>query len=424
MQMDSKASIEERTRHWLETSYLAAIASLGRPEDGVYDASGQPRQLNQYAFQEVQRKLKIFRWLDRLSFRNFIDVGAGFDQYPNLVRERYGVPSYFSDFAHSLILPYGGAEFGRLDHAVTLNIARLPFANDTFDMVLASEVLEHLVSPVEAIAELLRVSRKYVLMTSLEALSSGRWDRLRKHLRVDVRQPHVERNFFLLHELTAVFGDDWHHENLLYDRTLPVSSFEVPLADQERAYRAIKSVGAFADALCKAVSVTDHRPGSMGILLVKAKAGASVGSPASTDHDLARWLIERTAAGQRAGYGLVARIRDGTAPFAEPDRPIAAPLRALVRCPDCRGPLDPAGSGLRCPACRTSFRGEYGVPILYPTGPASAWAPDADWIERLCEGDPRRVRIVRRVVARLRRNEAPPGTMRRLLWQLDRLASG
>jgi SAM-dependent methyltransferase len=152
----TKDAVEERTRHWLESNYLAAIANLHDEAHGVYDGNGQPRRLTRYHFQEVQRKLKIFRWLDRMDFSSFIDIGSGFDQYPNLVRQRYGVPAYYSDFAHSMNLPYGGAEHGKLDNAVTLNIVRLPFADNTFDVVMSSEVLEHLVRPVDCIAELLR----------------------------------------------------------------------------------------------------------------------------------------------------------------------------------------------------------------------------------------------------------------------------
>jgi len=414
----SKAAVEERTRHWLEANYLSALANLPDPSSGVFDRDGQLRCLTQYGFQEVQRKLKIFRWLDRFQFDSFIDVGSGFDYYPALVRERYGVETFFSDFAHSMNLPYGGGEFGKRDHSITLNIARLPFADDAFDVVLASEVLEHLVRPLEALAELMRVARKYVVITSLEALSATRWQRLLSHLRVDPTQPHVERNFFLLHELAAVFGPDWHHENLLHDPTLPASAF-APESVREAAYRDLRTTEAFAAALGGAVTVTDHRQGSMGILVAKPKAGAPVGAPRDDDHALARWLVERTGANQATLYRLVEQIRAGTAPFAEPDRPIAAELLARVRCPDCLGVLAAAGSGAHCAACGTIFAGEYGVPILYPLRFPDP-RPEAEWLARLAQGDPHRRRIIRRAARRLRRNEPSPGPLRRLVQHLDR----
>lgn len=412
----TKDAVEERTRHWLESNYLSAIANLHDAAHGVYDGNGQPQRLNRYHFQEVQRKLKIFRWLDRLQFSSFIDIGSGFDQYPNLVRERYRVPAYYSDFAHSMNLPYGGAEYGKLDNAITLNIVRLPFADNTFDVVMSSEVLEHLVRPIDAIAELLRVTRKYLIMTSLEALSTNRWQRWLSHMRVDVTQPHVERNFFLLHELEATFGTaGWHHENLFYDNTLPASSFE-PVAVQEAAYAAIRDADQFAKALSAAVAVNDHRPGSMGILTVKAKAGGEP-QPAGDPEPLARWLIDRTAAGQRAGFRLVERIRNGTAAFAAADRPISSQLLALLRCPDCRGPLEPEGSGARCQRNGTIFKGEFGVPIMYPQIFHESADPEEEVLSGLCGDHLHRRAVIRAVRDRLRRNEQPAGALRRLLWR-------
>jgi len=415
----SKTAVEERTRHWLEAQYLSALADL-QANRGVYDALGRLQSLTQYGFQEVQRKLKIFRWLDRFQFDSFIDVGSGFDYYPKLVHERYGVPAYYSDFAHSMNLPYGGDAFGKLDHAVTLNIARLPFADDSFDVVLSSEVLEHLVRPLEAIAELIRIARKYVVMTSLEALSTSRWQRWLSHLRVDVSQPHVERNFFLLPELAAIFGPGWQHENLFYDPDLPAGAFDSPTA-RSAAYAAVRTVPAFATALCDAIRVADHRPGSMGILIVKTKPGAVVHPPAGDDFGLARWLIERTGQGQAELYRLAEQIRAGTAAFADPDRPVAAPLLARLRCPDCRSALERAGAALRCAACATTFPVEYGVPRMYPArGPDAHSAPE--WLVRLSGTDPARRRIVQRAARRLRRNERAPGRLRRLLQRAAALA--
>jgi hypothetical protein len=297
-----------------------------------------------------------------------------------------------------------------------LNIARLPFADDSFDVVLSSEVLEHLVRPVEAIAELLRVSRKYLIMTSLEALSVSRWQRWLSHLRVDVRQPHVERNFFLMDELEAIFGTDWSHENLFHNPSLPVSAF-ASAAAQNAVYGRLRDRKALADALARSVAVTDHRRGSMGILIVKTQPGAGLRPAVADVRELAGWLIDRTAAGQARLYALADQIRAGTAQLVERDRPIAAPLLDRLRCPDCRGTLDRRGPGLRCAACGTDFVGEYGVPILYPVG--SDERVGAEIRGRLAGGDASRRRVVERVAQRLRRNEPPPGPVRRLLWRLD-----
>src|SRR4029453_10044470 len=111
----------------------------------------------------------------------------------------------------ALNFPFHGLAFGRLAHAVTVQLPRLPFRDGAFDAVICSEVFEHLVHPIETIAELLRVARRYGVLTTLEGLSPGRWRRLVAHHRVDVRIPHVERNFLRLHEFAALFGDGMLH---------------------------------------------------------------------------------------------------------------------------------------------------------------------------------------------------------------------
>jgi hypothetical protein len=279
-------------------------------------------------------------------------------------------------------------------------------------------VLEHLVRPIEVISELVRVSRKYVIMTSLEALSVSRWERWRQHLKVDVSKPHVERNFFLLDELDAIFAPRWYHENLFFDANLPAGSFE-SAERQAAAYGALTDAGALEAALCRSVAVADHRPGALGILLVKAKGEAPVAphDPAR-DADVARWLMQQTAGFERFGFGLLAAMREGRAELAERDRPIAAELLALLRCPDCRSPLERAGSGVRCARCGVEFPGEYGVPMLYPKRLPEGDAAEEESLAILCGSDQRRRGVVRGLMRKLRRNEAPAGELRRLLWRL------
>src|SRR5262249_55284579 len=261
----------------------------------VYEADGRPRRMSRYHFQELQRKLKIFRSLDRVDFESFIDIGSGFDVYPQRVRERYGVPAFYADLVHSMNLPFGGAEFGRLDNAVTLNLTSLPFQDGAFDAVLSTEVLEHLVRPVEAIAELVRITRRVLVMTSLEALAVNSWERFLSHWRVDVRVPHVERDFLLREGSEAHFGAPLAHRHLLYNPNLPASAFDPP-ERQDTAYTALQDVPSLVDALLRAVRVGHHGPGAMGILLIKTTPGVVVRPLRDEgDAELARWLITRTA---------------------------------------------------------------------------------------------------------------------------------
>ncbi len=411
--------VEEQTTAWVSERLIEGVARGGDPATAVFDAAGNPQRMSRYHFQSLQRKLKIFRWLDGLDFASFIDIGSGFDCYPYLAGQRYGVPAYYSDLNHQMNMPFDGSRTGKIDHAVTLNLIRLPFPDGAFDVVLASEVLEHLVRPVEAIAELLRITRKVLIMTSLEALVGNRRQRFLSHFRVDVRVPHVERNFFLLDEFRALFGDDLQHENLLFSHTLPANPFE-PDDRQEAAYASLNERGALERALCHAVTVNEHRPGAMGILLVKAMPEVELVAPdPHSDRVLARWLIDQAVSLERSGFSAREKFWNGTAEFPATHSPIAPALLAVVRCPDCGGPLSPHGAGALCPACQTEFPGSYGVPILYPTRASESPAAAAACVSRLCGTDARRARVVQRLMRRLRRNEGPPGRLRQLLWKLD-----
>jgi len=417
----SPGAVEDRTRAWLDANVRAGVAAARRGDaERLFADDGTPRRMTQHDFLSLQRKLKLLRWLDVLRFESCIDVGSGIEWYPALVARRYGVPAYYSDFVHTMNLPTGSG-LGRLDHAVTMNVARLPFADGAFDVVLSSEVLEHLVRPLEAIAELLRVARRYVVLTSLEALSASRWQRMLSHHRVDSREPHVERNFFLLPEIHALFGPGTHTENLEDDPALPASAF-APLAARERAYGALAERERLVDALVRAVGRPGHPDGTLGLLLVKAQDGTVPAPPSAADDPArARWLLETSAALERQAFARLAVTRDDEKPPAAQNRPVAPELLARLCCPDCRAPLAQRPGALQCSGCGRRYDTDYGVPILYPRdADAEVADPVAEVALRLAGGDPRRRELLEWLGRRLRRNERPPSRLRRTAWALER----
>jgi uncharacterized protein YbaR (Trm112 family)/SAM-dependent methyltransferase len=425
--MEETAADQERdTRVWLDEQAATSIGANRGPDDFVFDDDGNPLRLSGYHFENLQRKLAIFRWLDRLSFESFIDVGSGWEYYPYLAHARYGVRAYYCDMIHTANRPLDDRRYGKLDHAVTVKVSRLPFRDESFDVVLSSEVLEHLVRPVEAIAELLRITRKCLVMTSLEALSRNRLERLWSDLRVDTRIPHVERNFFVLDELAALFGAGFHHQCLFDDVVAPVSHFESP-ERQAAVFGSLRNRRQLTEALSRAVRVGGHGPRTMGILLLKTKDGSTIPPPdPAGDAAAADWLIGEAAAHERTiwnGFGIWEAIRRNPALHPKdivPEHPVADALLALLQCPDCRAALERNGGGLVCRGCGASFDADYGVPILLPKGDASLPAEEA--LQRLCGADPGRRRIVSRLQRKLRRREGPPGPLRRGFWRL--LAAG
>jgi hypothetical protein len=87
---------ERETSSWLTSGLHESVASLG-VETLVYDDQAAPARLTKEHFEHLVRKLKILRWLDRLPCESFLDVGAGADHVPVLVRERRGADTYYGD---------------------------------------------------------------------------------------------------------------------------------------------------------------------------------------------------------------------------------------------------------------------------------------------------------------------------------------
>jgi len=418
-------SVVHRTSSWLTTQHDAGLAAFG-VDDLVYEDGGAPRRLTKEHFEYLVRTLKILRWLDRISFESFIDLGSGSGVLPALVRERYAVDSYYADLVHRLNLPGSGERLGRLDHAVTLDLTRLPFRDGAFDVVASSEVLEHLVHPVEALAEMVRVARRGIVLTSLEALAPDRLRRMLSHLAVDVRRPHVERNFFLIDDFHALLGPDLRHEALLsYDRS-PVNP-SWPRERIDATFAAIRDRSTLEEALVRAAATVPYGPGTMGIVLARTAPGVEVAPPHSgSDLALARWLVNEVASLEYYSFAVLCahgllRVR----PELEPpgptvDRPVAPALLARLECPDCRGTLVQDPAALRCTGCGAGFPTEYGVPNLHPARTHDDRAAREHTVRLLCGGDGARTAAVVRLMERLRRNERPPGALKRAAWQIER----
>jgi uncharacterized protein YbaR (Trm112 family) len=273
--------------------------------------------------------------------------------------------------------------------------------------------LEHLVRPVEAIAELMRVARRYVILTSLEAWEQHDWRRRDAHARIDVDQPHVERNFLSPEEFRALFGEHCHFENLFQPGTMPASPFDPPDVIA-RTYSALLDVDDLIARLAASVRDGSMSDTTMGVLLVKTLTGPTPTPVAERDVELAAWILERAAYVERSIAFTLLGYRDGHLPAPDPTAPVSDLLIARLRCPDCSGSLENAAGEIHCRQCGESFPFEYGVPLLTPRRPIDDDAAERLAIERLCGVDERRAAIVRALSRRLRQNEAKPGLLRKL----------
>ncbi len=115
------------------------------------------------AFRHYVRQRALLSALASLSFDSMLDVGCAEGYFMKVVGARFGAEVWGVDLsttalakAHALYgFPVAAAE-----------AARLPFADGSFDLVISTEVIEHVLDPDLMVAEMRRVSRGLVLVTT------------------------------------------------------------------------------------------------------------------------------------------------------------------------------------------------------------------------------------------------------------------
>ena len=314
--MEQNSDYNIRTRQWLDETFAATAESGGylahEPVFGFGTRRSSPNQARRIA-----RTARILQLMAREEFQDFLDVGAGEAYTADIVRDCFGVPVAACDLSREGCLR-GRELFGVPTFAC--NAARLPLGDQAFDCVLCTEVIEHLEDPFAAMAELLRVARKAVIITTEECCHFELQRRMNLKLR-QFSKPHLEINWWTYRDFPALLGPG------------------------TEVYRQIRLEG----------------------------------MPRDRETDLGRvkrWLRQsiNPAGLEREGFGLIAIWRREPRGEKSPVRPLEidtlldrliAPrplgrrvtpdeeawLRERLRCPLCRGRLKDEGGALVCPSC-------------------------------------------------------------------------
>ncbi len=150
------------TRQWLNLRFNQFDAD-GKyiPNQSSYGFSALAFRLEEYA-----RMYAVLHCLDRMTFGNVLDTGCADGYGPALIRKLYQVPVTGMDLSDRALVR--SREMYRFSGACG-DIHRLPFPDKAFDVVISTEVLEHVTDPGQAIAELMRVGRKFVILTTPRA---------------------------------------------------------------------------------------------------------------------------------------------------------------------------------------------------------------------------------------------------------------
>lgn len=261
------------TRSWLEHRfarrsptgvYLAHMPVYGL---GAADSEGgHPGRL--------ARVLRILRELDTLSFRTLLDVGGAEGWLPHLARTLFDAKTATSDLSLQACLR-ARELFGLASAAV--DSTRLPFADGSFDVVVCSEVLEHVEQPVETMLELQRIARVAVILTTEEVRYDRAW--IDDYLFRRPGWPHMERSQFHPDDLAPAFPGA---------RTTPQTDGPPPARFED--------AGEARSWLLENTRSTAMAPGRIGIVITQVREASAVRERAHDDAELVEAMLTTTIA--------------------------------------------------------------------------------------------------------------------------------
>ncbi len=150
------------TKDWLEQRYQQSdhrgVYRAHQPIYGFRVEPCEPASVRSYTI-----TYHIARELAGLDFASFLDVGGSEGYKAALVRHLFGTPRVVTTDLSEQACLRARAIYGL--EAQPIDIHGLPFADDSFDVVLCSETLEHVQDLQGAMDELLRVARRAVIVT-------------------------------------------------------------------------------------------------------------------------------------------------------------------------------------------------------------------------------------------------------------------
>jgi len=305
-----------------------------QPIDGIAAGRWTPK-----TFLMASRWGRMLYHLRRIGARSFLDVGGAEGFVADLVHRVLGIPAVSLDLSTQAGLR--GREFFDIP-TVSGESHLLPFADGAFDVVYMGEVIEHLAHPIRSLAEISRVTRRAVIVTS-EAFVGDDEQRARELAERDAApfvQPHMDRSFLTRRDYELAFGA-W---NVLV--TNQCAFIPDPVPQDEAALRR-----------CFFQALTSHElaaPAHAVFVLADREA-----QPNAPDEDIAEDIV-----------AFLARVRPSTQKrhVRAQNAEVEGELASRLVCPVTRAPLERRGDRLHAPGGR-SYAVSCGVPaMLTPLG--------------------------------------------------------
>ncbi|HUA07058.1 MAG TPA: class I SAM-dependent methyltransferase [Solirubrobacteraceae bacterium] len=132
----------------------AAVDDRGHHPHGGYTPS---------AWRHYTRRLALLDRLSSLEFSSALDVGCAEGFFMSALHDARGAEMWGIDLSDRAVA-VASSRYG-FPVAAAQAIA-LPFADGAFDLVYSTEVIEHVLDPAAMLAEMRRVSRRHVLVTT------------------------------------------------------------------------------------------------------------------------------------------------------------------------------------------------------------------------------------------------------------------
>lgn len=108
---------------------------------------------------------RIAEWVRRVAPASVLDAGCGEGFTTDFLTTVLPTARFEGVDVSAGAVAYARHHHGERASYQVGSVYELPYDDDSFDLVLCSEVLEHLDRPDEAVAELRRVARRHVLLT-------------------------------------------------------------------------------------------------------------------------------------------------------------------------------------------------------------------------------------------------------------------
>jgi SAM-dependent methyltransferase len=191
-----------RTKRWLDDRFSHGVAErryvAHRP---IYGFGVRPSERN-HTFR-LAVALSILKELNNLGGSSLADVGGGEGYVGALARRILGYDAIMVDLSDTAC-DRANELFGL--PARCADVHDLPFADDSVDVVVLSEVVEHLKEPARALLECHRVCRNAMVVTTFEC-SPTRLERWCRMMLRDLDKDHAERTYFHPDDFRALFGE-------------------------------------------------------------------------------------------------------------------------------------------------------------------------------------------------------------------------